>query len=117
MGKVIAFLRDEEAVRHADLRSRIGATIRLARGALPQAELAARLGIGQPSISAWEAGRVRLTIEQIWAVETALGLAHGWVIAAAGLCDPDLEPLVVLLEASCLTREQGAEFRRSLVEQ
>jgi transcriptional regulator with XRE-family HTH domain len=59
-----------------------------------------RVATTQAAVSLWESGAVRISVERIWAIEDALGLPHGWVLIAAGLVNPDIEPLEVLLEAS-----------------
>lgn len=90
-------------------RRHLGLAIRAARGALTQAELGRMIGVGQPAISAWESGRVTLTVDQLWAIEVALGLTHGWLCAGAGYLDGTLDPLLAQLEASI-----GLEKARSL---
>lgn len=102
MGEVIA-LRSQPSrntVDERERRLRLGRMIRHARGEVTQAQLAMALGVGQPAISAWEAGRVRLTSEQLYSIETALGREHGWLSVAAGFVTPSLDALMVLLEAS-----------------
>lgn len=102
MGEVIALpsRRWSEAPGGQGRRERLGRMIRLARGGRTQAEFGALLGVGQPAISGWEAGKVGLTTELLWEIETSLGLEHGWLSVAGGFVAPALEPLAVLLEAS-----------------
>lgn len=110
MGELIAIpvgQQRSEATTQAR-RDRLGRTIRIARGGLTQEQFAARLGLRQPAISAWEAGKVGLTAELLWSIESALDLQHGWLGVAGGLVDPSLDPFVVLLEASVADlRHQG----------
>ena len=72
------------AAEVAERRRGIGAAIRRARGHKTQAELAARLGIGQPALCAWEKGRVALDLEKLRAVELELGLQAGSLAVAGG---------------------------------
>lgn len=102
MGEVIALhsRRSRDSNGEAARRQQLGKMIRHARGGLTQAELGVLLGVGQPAISAWEAGKVGLTTGLLWSIESTLGLEHGWLSVAGGFVDPSLEPLAVLLEAS-----------------
>lgn len=64
-------------------RIALGSSIREARGELSQTELGRRLEshlgelVSQAAISRWEAGTVDLTLEQVRALELALGLRLG----------------------------------------
>lgn len=110
MGEVIPLLARPSVDEDSTARRRLlGQMIRVARGSRTQAQFAAALGLKQPAISAWEAGRVGLTSEQLYAVESAVGLQHGWLSVASGYVDPDVEPLMLLLEASvgALSAERG----------
>ena len=112
MGEVIAmpFERRGDDSEVQARRQRLGRMIRIARGDLTQMQLAERLGMRQPAISAWEAGKVTLTAEALWSIESVLGLQHGWLGVASGLVNPALDPLIVLLEASI---SDGRQQRRA----
>jgi transcriptional regulator with XRE-family HTH domain len=102
MGDVIRLYPADDAQRDETVgrRKRLGTMIRRARGDLRQAALAGRLGVGQSTISAWENGAVALGVEQLFMLEDTLGLVNGWLSVAGGYADPELDPLLVLLEAS-----------------
>lgn len=64
---------------------KLGDAIRAARGSLSQAEVGASLGdVPQTTVSRWERGLVELTLEQVLALETALGLERGDLERRAG---------------------------------
>ena len=42
-----------------------------------QTELAKRLGVSQPLVSSWESGRITMGIEDVVAIENALGVERG----------------------------------------
>src|SRR4051812_38401182 len=64
---------------------RLGQAIRVARGALPQGKLGARIGdVPQTTISRWERGLVDLTVEQVRTIEEALDLPSGALLVASG---------------------------------
>ncbi len=61
-----------------ELARRVGARIRAERGSRTQAWLAGAIGVGdQSTISDYEVARTRLTLDQVVAIEDALGLARG----------------------------------------
>jgi transcriptional regulator with XRE-family HTH domain len=62
----------------------LGDAIRRARGDITQAELASRVGVVQSAVSAWEAGDVDLTCEQVRAIEVALDVPIGTLLERAG---------------------------------
>lgn len=102
MGEVIALpsRRWSDAMGGQARRERLGQMVRLARGDLTQVAFGALLGVGQPAVSGWEAGKVGLTAELLWSIEASLGLEHGWLSVAGGFIDVSIDPLAVLLEAS-----------------
>ena len=76
------------ATAPARRRQRLGDAIRAARGDLTQLALATRLGVRQPTLSAWEAGKVDLTLEQVHTIEEMLDLAPGHLARVAGFQGP-----------------------------
>lgn len=69
--------------------------IRLAREQMSQSTLADAIDTDQPSVSRWERGEQRPSLEQIAAIETATGKRPGFILIAAGLVDtPSVEAAV-----------------------
>jgi transcriptional regulator with XRE-family HTH domain len=74
------------------LSARLARAIRLAREHISQTALADAVEVDQPSVSKWERGEQRPSLEQIAAVETATGRRPGFVLIAAGLVEtPSVE--------------------------
>lgn len=73
-------------------RIALGQLIRRHRGETAQSDVALRLGVSQASISSWELGGVSLTLEQLAAVEAALGFRPGTLFIEAGYVDEALAP-------------------------
>lgn len=72
------------AHRRADRLTALGDAIRVARGTRSQTEIARRLDRPQSSISAWESGSVDLSAERLHELESALEVAPGTLLRAAG---------------------------------
>jgi transcriptional regulator with XRE-family HTH domain len=64
---------------------------RLAAGLL-QADLAARVGVTQATVSDWERGRFAPRLEQLGRIADALGVAAETLLAALGLPNPQAAP-------------------------
>lgn len=62
----------------------LGAAIREVRGNLTQDELAAKLNTDQGTVSRWENGKLRPDLNDIKAIEDAVGVPHGTVLRRAG---------------------------------
>lgn len=68
----------------AERTIRLGRAIRAARGLVSQKELAERLGVEQPLVSKWENDRRRPSLEELHAIEGALGRRQGFILITAG---------------------------------
>lgn len=74
--------RTEEA---QELARRLGVCIKTARGERTQAWLAEAIGAGdQSTVSDYEVGRSRVNLDQVVAIEDALGLHRGQLLVASG---------------------------------
>lgn len=73
------------------MTSSIGQAVKFAREAqgITQGELAKRIGVSQPRVSAMERSESIPHLEQVSEVEKALGLAPGYILRAAGRIAPD----------------------------
>lgn len=65
----------------------LGAAVRAARGRMTQGELAAALGVDQPTISKWERDDIRPSLEQLRAIEETTGRRRGFILIAAGVVE------------------------------
>jgi transcriptional regulator with XRE-family HTH domain len=73
------------AVHDADVS--LGAAIRTARGRTTQQQLAELLGTDQTRVSKWENNAHRPSLEEIAAIEAALGRPLGYILIRAGLVE------------------------------
>jgi transcriptional regulator with XRE-family HTH domain len=115
--------RTSSRLERDDSQAAIGRTIRELRGPMPQSELAATIGMGQPALSAWEAGKVDLTLDQVASVEDALGSPRGVIASSVGYVDLDalwtraelgvrrVPTLEGALRAARAAHELGLQFR------
>ena len=76
----------------------LGEVIREVRGTLTQDDLADAVGTDQGTVSRWERGNLRPTLDDLRAIEDALGLHHGAIVRRAGYVE-DLTSVKAALEA------------------
>jgi transcriptional regulator with XRE-family HTH domain len=74
-------------VKAQNLGMLIGQAIRDARGKLTQEQLAVALKTDQGTVSRWETGKLRPTLEELALIEKATGHARGYVLTKAGYLD------------------------------
>ena len=89
----------------------LGRAIKAARGALKQDALAKAVGTDQPTVSKWERGLVRPSLEDISAVEQATLRPRGWVLIAAGLVD-GVTTTLAAIEADAALDDRSRQMLR-----
>jgi transcriptional regulator with XRE-family HTH domain len=90
----------------------LGQAIKAARGSMKQDALARAVGVDQPTISKWERGTVRPSLDDIARVEKATGRARGWVLIAAGLVD-GITSTLDAIDGDPMLTEQAREMLRA----
>src|SRR5436190_7526115 len=64
-------------------RAAMAAAVRSARGALPQRDVAQRLGVAQGTVSGWESGAIAIGLDHVVAIEDVLDLVRGELLCEA----------------------------------
>jgi len=111
---------DDRTQQMRDLARALGIGIRAARkraGARTQADLGDRVGVTQGTVSRWELGELP-DLDQLVAIENALGLARGELLVAAGYA-PATTPVAEAIRADTtladdIDREAMLELYRVL---
>ncbi len=93
--------------------SAIGDALRRARTAngVAQDALAPQVGVTQGAVSGWEQGRSEPSLDQIGALEKALGLRRGQLLIEAGYVDANVSSVEAAID---LTDELQPAFKQAL---
>jgi len=88
----------------------LGAAVRRARAdRLKQGELAAAIGVTQPTMSEIETGKRPPTIDELVRIEQACDRPPGWVLSACGY-GPSADGVLAALEADPELTDEGREL-------
>ena len=99
---------DPEAIAR---RKALGRAIRAARGSRTQTDVAAALGVPQPSVCRWEQGRYDLTHEQVRRLELELGVPLGSLASASDFEMPMRVLSVTSIEEAIEVLRTSAKLR------
>ena len=98
-------------------RVRIGERLRAAREAagLTQGQIAKKLGIHRPSISEVEAGRRRVSAEELAQMANAYGVQVGWITGEENENQPENDKIVLAARQLSKLKQQDLDRLMKLI--
>ncbi|MEX0803153.1 MAG: helix-turn-helix transcriptional regulator [Candidatus Binatia bacterium] len=99
-------------------REKIGERLRAAREAagLTQGQIAKKLGIHRPSISEIEAGRRRVSAEELAEMASAYGIQVGWITGNEAETSPENDKIVLAARQLSKLKQQDLDRLMKLIQ-